>query len=281
MAHVLALDAYLSRIGYTGSLEPSLAALNAIASRHVQTIPFENLDVLSGRGISIDLEAIERKLVGEGRGGYCFEQNTLLLHVLQTLGFQVTPLSARVRLQRPREMTPPRTHLFLRVELEGRSYLVDAGVGGLSLTAALPLLYDVEQSTPHEPRRIVREGQWRDPELRSPDARLFHQAYFAEAWHDVYEFTLEPMPVIDREVANWFTSSHPLSHFRDRLLVARATPSGRLALANREFTVRTTGGASVTRLLNSRAELWAVLEGEFGLRLPPGLALSCPGLEGI
>lgn len=278
MTSSINLPAYCARIGYRGPLEPSLETLNGLVRHHVQSIPFENLDVLLGQRISLDLRAIEDKLIQRRRGGYCFEQNTLLLHVLESLGFSVTPISARVRVQRPRDMTPSRTHLFLRVEIDGLSYLADVGVGGLSSTAALRLTVDVEQATPHEPRRILRDGAWAELELRGPQARLFHQAHFAGAWHDVCEFTLEPMPPIDREVANWFTSTHPQSHFRDRLLVARATPSGRVSLLNRELTRRQQNGESQTRRLGSRAELLDVLAEHFGIELPRDTRFTIPEL---
>jgi len=272
MPFIVDLDAYFERIGYRGSREPTLATLNTIVARHVERIPFENLDVLLGRGIVIEPAAVERKLVASGRGGYCFEQNTLLLHVLEALGYAVTPLSARVRVQRERvpDFTPPRTHLLLRVEIEGEgeAFLADVGVGGFSPTSALRLVPDVPQTTPHEPRRLVREGAWDGLELRGPDARLFHQAHFAGDWHDIYELTLEAMPVIDREVANWYTSTHPASHFRDRLTVARATAGGRITLLNRELTIRRTDAGAESRLLGSNRELLGALEEHFGLHLP-------------
>jgi N-hydroxyarylamine O-acetyltransferase len=273
------LSAYFTRIGYAGSREPTLATLNEIILAHVQSIPFENLDVLLGRPIDLAPAAIEHKLVHQRRGGYCFEQNALLLHVLNTLGYAATPISARVRFSRPREYTPPRTHLLLRVELEGASWLVDVGVGGLSPTCALRLVADIVQETPHEPRRLVREGAWQGFELRAPDARLFHQAYVAGEWRDVCELTLEEMPPIDRELGNWYTSAHPGSHFRDRLMVARATREGRVSLLNRELTVRHSDGSVVeSRMLMTPDELHVVLTGELGLALPEPVEIACPGI---
>lgn len=84
---VIDLDAYFKRIGFSGARAPSLEALDGIVLRHVKSIPFENLDVLLGRPIDLDDAAIEKKLIHEKRGGYCFEQNTLLLAVLKQLGF--------------------------------------------------------------------------------------------------------------------------------------------------------------------------------------------------
>ena len=93
-------------------------------------IPFENLDVVLGRGIDLSDEAVDDKLIHRKRGGYCFEQNTLFMRVLLALGFDVTPISARVRIGRTREETPARTHVFLRVPIDGVHYLADVGVGG-------------------------------------------------------------------------------------------------------------------------------------------------------
>lgn len=262
------LDAYFRRLRYDGPRAPTLATLNALSFAHVRAIPFENLDVLLGRPIELSPEAIEHKLLQEQRGGYCFEQNTLFLSVLLALGFEARPISARVRLDRPRDFTPPRTHLFTRVELDGQSYLADVGVGGLSLTGALRLELEREQSTPHEPRRIVYE-----------DGRYFHQAKLGEVWTDVCEFTLEEMPPIDREVANWFTSAHPQSHFRNRLVCARATENGRISLLNRELKIRNKGAAAESRELRTPRELVAALDAHFGLRFPADTAFQCAALD--
>jgi N-hydroxyarylamine O-acetyltransferase len=263
----LDLDAYFARIGYAGPRAPTLETLHSITVAHVSTIPFENLSILLGQPIDLSVEALFAKLVHAGRGGYCFEQNGLLLHVLERLGFQVTPLSARVRLQRPRDFIPPRTHVFLRVELEGESWLTDVGVGGVSLTSAIRLNTDAEQATPHETRRIVREG-----------ARLFHQIRFDGAWEDVCEFTLEEMPPIDRELGNWYTSAHPGSHFKNRLIVARAAPDGaRLTFLNDELKLRRRDGSVELRKVEGPDELLEVLERTFGLRFPAGTRFGEPG----
>jgi N-hydroxyarylamine O-acetyltransferase len=254
------IEHYLERIGYAGPREPNLTLLHALTAAHTRAIPFENLDVLLGRPIDLAVDALFDKLVCRQRGGYCFEQNGLFLHVLQTLGFDATPLSARVRLDRPRDYTPPRTHVFLRVLLDGVAWLSDVGVGGASLTSAIAFETRAEQATPHEPRRIVYEaGRW------------FHQVRFGAAWQDVYEFTGEEMPAIDREVSNWFTSAHPQSHFKNRLIVARSGDEGRRhTLLNRELKVRERDGTATSRQIASAPELLEVLRECFGLRFPAG-----------
>jgi len=274
------LSAYFARIDYRGAASTDLQTLNEIIARHVQSIPFENLDILLGRPISIEPAVVEEKLVRAGRGGYCFEHNTLLLHVLQSLGFAVTVLSARVRYQLPPGVQRPRTHVLLRVHVDGQDYLVDGGFGGLSPTAALPLQLDVTQETPHEPRRLIAVGAWSGLELRAADAVLIQQARLGDAWHDLYELTLEPMPLADRHMGNWFTSAHPQSHFRDRLMVARATATGRVTLQDRELTLRDRSRGATTRLLDSPAELLDTLAEHFQLRFPADTRFDSPALRG-
>ena len=75
--------------------EAGLETLTALHSAHVTAVPFENLDILLGRGISLELPALETKIVTGRRGGYCFEQNTLFLAVLERLAFRVVPLAAQ------------------------------------------------------------------------------------------------------------------------------------------------------------------------------------------
>ncbi len=259
MTFALDLNAYFARIGYQGPREPSLDVLHAITAAHAQAIPFENLDVLVGRPIRVEIEAIVPKLVIARRGGYCFEQNSLLLHVLGRLGFVAAPLSARIRLQRPRDFIPPRTHLFVRVDLDGEVWVTDVGAGSASLTSALR--WDdrgEEQVTPHERRRIVREND-----------RWYHQVRHGSEWQDVCEFTGEEMPLIDRVLANWYTSAHPDSSFRARLTVARALPEGRrMTILNRDVTVRERDGRGETRTTTSAEELIAVLADSFGVAFP-------------
>lgn len=260
------LDRYFERIGYGGSTTISLDTLHALSRAHVIAIPFENCDVLLDRGIDLAPAAVERKLVTARRGGYCFEHNSLMMYVLAALGFSVRPLSARVRIGRPRDYLPARTHVFIRVELASEAWLVDVGVGALSLTSSIRCSRDIEQPTAHEPRRLIFE-----------DGKWFHQAKLGDAWSDVCEFTLEEMPPIDREVANWYTSRHPRSHFRDRLIVARATSDGRLTLVDRELTRRSPNGTAVTTYRSHR-ELLGALADEFALVFTPDTRFVTPGL---
>jgi N-hydroxyarylamine O-acetyltransferase len=260
------LDRYLARIGYGGPREPTLAVLHGLTAAHTKSVPFENLDVLLSRKIELGYAALFDKLVVQRRGGYCFEQNGLFLEVLGSLGFEVTPLSARVRLERPRDFIPPRTHMFLRVMLDGEPWLTDVGVGSSSLTAAIRIALDVEQPTPHDTRRIVRQGDM-----------YFHQVRHGESWADVYEFTGETMPLIDRVVGNWYTSAHPDSGFKSRLTVARAAEDGqRYIILDEELKIRERDGRATVQKIESAEQLLELLARHFGLRFDPGTRFGWP-----
>ena len=260
------LDAYLSRLGYIGPRTPTHAVLADVLCRHVSTIPFENLDVLLGRPIRTDAASLQQKLVDDRRGGYCFEQNNLLLLALRALGFTAEPMIARVRWQVPAETATGLTHMLVRVALDGRAWLADAGMGSLSLTAPLEITDGLEQATPHDRRRLVRRGE------------LFAlQVFFDGQWLDVNLFHPQTAPAVDLEMGNWHSHTHPQAHFRNNLMVARATADGRLTLLNREFTVRHREGRSEKHHLATSDELLAVLAEHFGLQFPADTRFGSPG----
>lgn len=253
----LDLDAYLARIGVRGPCPPTFDTLSRLVAAHAAAIPFENLDPLLGRPVSLDPAAIGRKLVHEGRGGYCLEHNLLFAAVLRALGFAPTCLAARVLWNQPDPAQAPRTHLLLQVEAEGRPRLVDVGFGGLTLTAALTLEDGAEQPTSHEPFR-----------LQHADGKWCLQARIRQEWRALYRFDLEPQLPPDLEMMNHFVASHPRSIFVGNLMCARALPERRLALLNRQYSVHWRDGRSETRILADADELCTVLESDFGLRLP-------------
>jgi N-hydroxyarylamine O-acetyltransferase len=261
------LDAYLARIGYAGPRTSTLETLHGISLHHTTTIPFENLDVLLGRPVALTPEALMAKLVHAKRGGYCFEQNNLLLLALRALGFQASLLGARVRGPIPREEIPYRTHTFVKVSLPGGEFLADAGLGSASLTGAIPLVFDRELPTPHETRRLTRDG-----------VRLFHEIRQGDTWMDVCEFSLEEFHFVDCEVGNWWTSAHPRSHFRGNLIVGRALRDGtRKVIREGKFIHRRGAEILSSSPLTSAEQLLVILRADFGLEFPAGTRFGPPG----
>lgn len=243
------LDRYFARIGYDGATEPTPQVLADLHLAHTRHIPFENLDVLLGRGIRLEPEALFAKLVSAGRGGYCFEQNHLFAAVLEQLGFGVRRLAARVIWRTQRVL--PRTHMLLRVMVGGRPWLADVGFGGMG--PLRPLVF--EPGTP----QTQFAWQYRLTEQDS----LWRLQTGADTWAGLYEFTLQAQLPADYEMANYYVSTHPDSRFVQGLVAHRLAPERRLILIGNALT-EDSGRASGTRHLTDD-EVSRLLVDDFGL----------------
>ena len=223
---------------------------------HATRIPFENLDILLGRGISLDLKSLQAKLVDGRRGGYCFEHNTLFAAVLESLGFAVTRLAARVRFGS--NTIRPRSHMLLSVAIDGEPWLADVGFGGEGL------LYPIRLDREDE----VRQGEWSFRVRVEGEVHVL-QSLHAEGWFDLYAFTQEPQYAVDYVVSNHFTSTYPDSPFVRSLVVQRTSPEVRWTLRDRELTEERPDRTTTTTLPDDEA-LLATLADVFTLHFPPG-----------
>ena len=228
-------------------------------------IPFENLDPHRGVPVSLEPDALQRKLVGQHRGGYCFEQNLLLKAALESLGAKVDLMLARVRVGSPRDTPRPRTHLVLRVRDDGGDWHADVGFGSGTLLEPIPF----------GPGDIHEQSGWQFRVLPEGDELVLQTADGA-GWVDLYAFIPKPVPQVDVETSNWFTSTYPRSPFVTGLIVTAHRPDGtRLSLS--DWTELSLVEQAPTGNTVSRVELAAVpglLESEFGL---PGFAVSDEG----
>jgi N-hydroxyarylamine O-acetyltransferase len=259
------LSAYFDRIGYDGPVQPTLGVLTELHRLHPAAIPFENLDPFLNRPVDLEPGAIRRKLVGNGRGGYCFEQNLLFMEVLGTIGFKVSGLAARVLWNQPEDAITPRSHMLVRVELDGRTWIADVGFGGLTQTAPILLEPGREQQTPHEPFRVAEaEGYFR------------MQAHAGGAWRTLYRFDLQPQFPVDYAVSSYYLSTSPASHFRSNLICARALPGRRLALLNNRLTTHHADGPSERVEFADPAELADALASQFGIALASHVGVNVP-----
>ena len=244
------LDAYLARIGHSGPLEPTYETLEALLRAHMVTIPFENLDVLLGRGVRLDLDSLHAKLVTARRGGYCYEQSTLFQAVLQKLGFRTAAHAARVVLVTPRAEAP-RTHMFLTVETPSGRFMVDPGFGGHAPRLPIRVEDGAEARLGHERWQFVRDAAGWVMRTQIADR-------FVEAWVS----TLEAEQPIDFELANHYTSTHPKSPFTSRLMMRSFSQGKRVTVMNRDLTI----GTEIMQLPD-RAALRGVLRDHFGFDL--------------
>jgi N-hydroxyarylamine O-acetyltransferase len=256
------LDAYCRRIGYDGARAPTLDTLRAIHLLHPQAIPFENLDPLLKRPVRLNAASLQQKMVRGGRGGYCFEQNMLYGYALNAMGFKFKELAARVRWNIPAGIITPRGHMLLLADIDWQSYVADVGFGGNTTTAPLALRAGVEQSTPHEPYRLIESGD-----------EYVVQINLRSAWADVYCFDLVEQLLPDIDLGNWYMSTHPKSPFTTGLSAAKVEAGRRYGLRNNQLAIHHLDGTTERHVLQTESELSDALTGLFGLMLPddPGL----------
>jgi N-hydroxyarylamine O-acetyltransferase len=251
------VESYFARIGYAGAAPATLQTLTALHALHPAAIPFENLDVLTDQPISLEPRAIADKIVSNGRGGYCYEHNTLFLAVLRALGMRTISIGARVLWNTP-ESAASRTHMLLLVRLPEGRYIADVGFGRLTLAEPLRLEPDIEHSTKHGIYRLVRSHD---------EFQL--QSMLGDKWTALYEFSLQEHLPADWDVANWYTSTHPASIFRRSLMVARLVDGMRYALLDSRVSVYRSNGTMERRIIETPEELGLVLRRDFDLKLPP------------
>jgi len=258
MSDDIDLDRYFARIGYGGGAAPTLETLTAIQARQVDAMPFENLDPLLGRPVKLGADSLQAKLVGERRGGYCFELNGLLKRVLDALGYRTTGLAGRVRWMSPPDAPlGPRSHMTIRVDLPDGPYLVDAGFGAQLLDQPLRLAPGEEQATTHATWRIDDDDGLYSLRVRIPDG-----------WRTAYVFTGEPQVQADYEMASWFTSTLPTSLFVNSLMAERLTADARHNLIGTRLVSCPRGGTPSERALSSADSLAETLETVFGIACP-------------
>ena len=229
--------------------------------------------------MNIDLPAVFDKLVHQGRGGYCFELNTLFCAGLKALGFTVTPLAARVRWNVPDERPTGLSHMLLRVEVAHESHVADVGFGGPTPDRSLALSLPAGADSPYQllpvPAAAAGTGfHAYDLAVRNPDAAGSQngKADDADAWRVLYRFDLTPQPQIDYVARNWYVSTHPDSHFTQMLIAARTDASGaRLSLGNGSLTERMPDGTVCKTDLATANEAIDVLADRFGIRIDADL----------
>jgi N-hydroxyarylamine O-acetyltransferase len=246
-------SAYLERIGYTGPTTPTVETLIQLQQAHMSAVPFENLDIGLGRKIVCDEAAFLRKIVDQHRGGLCYELNGAFAALLSELGFQVTLLSARVPHEDGTD-SPEFDHLALRVDLD-EPWLADVGFGD-SFVEPLPLKPGIERPQHGWIYHLVERRGSFDMERREPGG----------TWKRQYSFTLLPRRLEEFAPMCHYHQTSPESPFTRKSICSRATPSGRITIADRKLIV-TRDGEKRESMLNSDDEWRAVLRANFGVVL--------------
>ena len=240
---------YLDRIFYTGPTEPTLNVLTKLQLAHLLNVPFENLDIQ--QHIKIDLAKVFNKIVGNYRGGFCYELNGLFYRLLKKTGFNVSMLSSRVYNARTKTYSPEYDHMALVVEIEDEHYLTDVGFGEFAFT---PLKIEAGNII-NDPRGVFK--------IESSGAH-FKVLKEHPNGDDIpeYMFTL-----IKREIKEFypmcqFHQTSPESHFTQRLICSLPTFNGRITLTGNVLKL-TCNGSVIERTLHTERAIQQVLKDYF------------------
>lgn len=248
------LEPYLGRLG-VADVPDGAKGLAVLQTAQMTAVPFENITPLLGDVPTLEPGALAAKLLRQGRGGYCYEQNTLLAGALTALGYGPRNHLARVR--NGAAEGGARSHLAMTVEVEGARWLVDAGFGGHGPLAPLSLDAGITQYAPNGTYRIDRDAdEW----------VLSRQV--GDTWQSLYGFDEVPVREVDVLAANYLSARWDNSPFPKNLMIAAYGASGRVAMFNRRLT-RGLAPDDTSEMIGSRAALQQVLVEEVGLFLTP------------
>jgi N-hydroxyarylamine O-acetyltransferase len=258
------VTSYLHRIGYDGPTDPTVETLGALTLAHLQTVPFENLDIHLGRPIRLERDAVFAKIVGQRRGGFCYELNGLFAALLRSLGYRVNLLSA----QFPRpdgNWSPEFDHLMLQVHIPGdsdiRGWLTDVGSGRTSTTR--PLRLGASEIQP-DPWDSVAYRFTPEPGKGVVDAWLIHRRLPGENWTPPLRISAQPRQLTDFAAMCRWQQTAPESHFRKGRICTRLTDDGRITLSEHTFIV-TQNGEREEHQLDSEVDVHNALRSHFGI----------------
>jgi len=218
---------YLARINYQGDVKPDITTLRALQQTHMRSVPFENLSIHYKQPIVLNEELLFKKIVENGRGGFCYELNGLFAGLLQQIGFKATKLSAGVA-KSDGTFGPEFDHLTLLVHLD-EDYLVDVGFGD---SFQQPLLFKQrgEQDQGSRSYQIVQEA---DAFILLEKKNLDEQPVM----HAQYRFTLQAHELDEYTDMCHYHQTSPKSSFTQKRICSRATLDGRISLSDLKLIV--------------------------------------------
>ena len=245
------IDAYLKRIGYIGSREPTVETLSQLHRAHMLSTSFENLDIHLGHPINLSLPSFYDKIVRRRRGGFCYELNGLFGWLLEQFGFQVVMLSARVF--NGAQPGPEFDHLILLIEME-EPLIADVGFGD-SFLEPLRLYIDEED---------VQHGS--SYHFTGSDSEKVLQRRRESDWEPQYVFSLTSRRLAEFSATCHYQQTSPESGFTQKAVCSLATTNGRITLSNNRL-ITTAGGQREEREVKSEEEYRTLLEAHFGIDL--------------
>ena len=244
---------YLSRINYKKQPRLDKETLDGLQTAHFESVPYENLDILAGKPLSLDTGDLFEKIVENRRGGYCFELNGLYGWLLENIGFKVSDFTARFLYKEP--AIPMRRHRVLVAETDVGRILCDVGIGLETPRKSLYLKMNETQNDGFNDYKITKDDSlgW-----------VVNVREKGE-WAPYYSFTEEPQLPLDYVMPSFYCEKHPDSVFNKEPMVAILTPDGRRSLDGTEFKKFVYGKDVVRTIPETEGEYKKLMSEYFGL----------------
>lgn len=265
------LNRYLERIAMEPPKHPNRWYLDRLIERHMIAIPFEALDLYTGRAkIALDLDCLFEKIVENHRGGYCFELNKLFHFLLKELGYDA--YSCFCRVQEGGIMSEAISHRGIIVRMEGKKFFCDVGFGNYMSRGAIELVPNVRQRIGTDIYWFEKYNEYWLDLFRQPQ-NLINEDGSVTVGRSRRELRVcvAEMEEQDFEVFNT-QFNMPGSYFSECLMVGKLTENGALAINDQKIFSRIEGNYKIHSKLKNERELWAVLREEFGIVMDVGNA---------
>jgi len=201
----------------------SLDLVQELHKRHIAAIPFSSVGVLLEHELSLEIPKLMERMVELGYGGYCFEHNKLFSYAIESLGYNVRSVLARVLYNKDVEKPMcPKTHRLTLLELDEAVYVVDVGFGF---------------SGPKQPVKLSMTptpgpmgDQYRVANNKNGDYLL--QILKDGEFFTLYSFDLNRYNESDFDMGHFYSHKHPQAGFVNNLVVARILDDQVLSLRN-------------------------------------------------
>jgi len=246
-------DCYLTRFAATDSARADFKHLSYLQNQHMLHIPFENLDVINGTPITMNVENYYNKIVNRRRGGFCYELNGLFNWLLQQLGYESHLIAGTVR-KPDGTWALQNSHATILVKLD-KPYLVDVGFGDSARTP-VPFTGDEVNDV---------SGVYRTIPMEHKEDTYHLQRLLDGNWVTQYSVNINKKQLQDFAPMCHFNQTSPDSPFTHNEIVTIATKEGRLTFSGTALTI--TNGNHKTKVDISETQKDEILWKYFGIHL--------------
>lgn len=191
------VDAYLRRIGCGGQTNVDIATLRKLQRNHLMAIPYSSVAYDPADGVDVvelDDDAIFETSIMDGRGGACYHLNRMFHLLLQELGYDVT-LMAGSTVEGRDIFGTDIEHMFGRVSLDGKEWLVDVGYPAPTYVEPL-LVSDTVQTQYGSQFRLVNHAT--SDGSAGEAGFVLQRRGTVTRWSVIYTFTMKP-----RQWSDW------------------------------------------------------------------------------